>query len=331
MFERFTDRARHAVVLAQDEARRLDHDHIGTEHVLLGLLGEPDSIAGRVLGQLGITLAAARADVEQLVGRGDGAPGGHIPFTPRAKKVLELSLREALAFGHNHIGTEHILLGIAREGDGVAMAVLEARGATGSNIRTLVQAAVSKAAGATAAAARVGDDDRRTPGADAVIATARQLAGSGAMGTHHLLEAMTLVDDTLASSALGALGVEPDALAATIDRLGTTGTSDLSAEEAGAEQMELRVTDEEVAIVLRDETTRQLGRSLRDAVGNPITGAGGAASPLVSVWQANVAALRDLVGRVTPEGGEDEQDPGSRTAVVRAAIRNRLRRRGAGG
>src|SRR5262245_49245583 len=143
MFERFTDRARHAVVLAQDEARRLEHTYIGTEHVLLGLLGEPDAIAGQVLAQLGITLAVTRSDVEALVGRGDGAPSGHIPFTPRSKKVLELSLREALGFGHNYIGTEHILLGIVREGEGVAMAVLEARGASGPNIRTLVQAALA--------------------------------------------------------------------------------------------------------------------------------------------------------------------------------------------
>src|SRR3954454_2448225 len=109
MFERFTDKARHTVVLAQEEARRLDHSYIGTEHVLLGLLAESDGIGGRVLAQLGTTLATTREDVEALVGRGDGAPTGHIPFTPRAKKVLELSLREALGLGHNYIGTEHIL------------------------------------------------------------------------------------------------------------------------------------------------------------------------------------------------------------------------------
>jgi ATP-dependent Clp protease ATP-binding subunit ClpA len=328
MFERFTDRARHAVVLAQDEARRLGHDAIGTEHVLLGLLGEPDSIAGRVLGQLGITLTAARADVEGLVGRGDGAPSGHIPFTPRAKKVLELSLREALGFGHNYIGTEHILLGLVREGEGVAMAVLDGRGATGPNIRSSVQVALTRAAGAKAAAeVAVGDAERRTAGADAVIAAARQLAGDGPMGTHHLLEAMTLVDGSLASSALGALGVAPEVVATAIDELGTSGTTDLSPEESAAQHMDVRITDDEVTIVLRDVTTIELGRTLAAAVGTPISGSSGTASPLVGLWQAIQAALRDLVERVDPA---QDPEPGSRAAIVRTAIRNRLRRRTGG-
>jgi hypothetical protein len=300
---------------------------IDTEHVLLGLLGEPEAIAGRVLGQLGITLPAARADVEGLVGRGDGAPSGHIPFTPRAKKVLELSLREALALGHNYIGTEHILLGIVREGDGVAVAVLEQRGATGPTIRALVQAAVAEAgAAAGALIPATGVAERRTDGADAVIAAARQLAGSGPIGTHHLLEAMTLVDDSLASNVLGALGIAPDALAATIDELGTAGTTDLSPEDAGAQRMELRVTDENVTIVLGDATSIELGRRLASSIGTPITG--GTATPLVGIWQANVAALRELVERVDPQ---QDEEPEGRAASVRAAIRNRLRRRAGGG
>jgi ATP-dependent Clp protease ATP-binding subunit ClpC len=328
MFERFTDKARHTVVLAQEEARRLDHSYIGTEHVLLGLLAESDGIGGRVLAQLGITLATTREDVEALVGRGDGNPPGHIPFTPRAKKVLELSLREALGLGHNYIGTEHILLGIVREGDGVATAVLEARGAISLNIRSLVQAALARADVAKGGAGgSAGDDDRRTAGADAVIAMARQLAGAGPMGSHHLLEAMTLVDDSLASGALGALGVAPDALAAKIDELGTAGTTDLSPDEAGAQQMELRITDEEVTVVLRDEEARELGRSLTEAVGGSLTGTAGTASPLVGLWRANVDALRDLVERLTPGVDELDQESSSRAAAVRAAIRNRLRRR----
>ena len=120
MFERFTDRARRSVVAAQEEARQRNDKHIGTEHLLLGLLTEPDAIAGRVLTQLGIGLAATRADVAAIIGTGAGSPGGHIPFTPRAKKVLELAFREALQLGHNYIGTEHILLGLVREGEGVA-------------------------------------------------------------------------------------------------------------------------------------------------------------------------------------------------------------------
>ncbi len=124
MFERFTNRARHTVVLAQEEARLLNHNYIGTEHILLGLLGEPDGVAGRALAGMGVTLPAARDEVTVIVKRGKSAPSGHIPFTPRAKKVLELALREALQLHHNYIGTEHILLGLIREGEGVAAQVL---------------------------------------------------------------------------------------------------------------------------------------------------------------------------------------------------------------
>ena len=124
MFERFTDRARRVVVLAQEEARILQHNYIGTEHLLLGILAVGEGTAVRALDELGVTLDLARAQVEQVVGRGKKSLTGHIPFTPRAKKVLELSLREALRLGHNYIGTEHILLGILREGEGVAAQIL---------------------------------------------------------------------------------------------------------------------------------------------------------------------------------------------------------------
>ena len=127
VFERFTDRARRAVVLAQEEARMLNHDYIGTEHLLLGLVRERDGVAGKALASLDISLEAVRRQVEEIIGQGQAAPTGHIPFTPRAKKVLELSLREALQLGHNYIGTEHILLGLIREGEGVATQVLKAR------------------------------------------------------------------------------------------------------------------------------------------------------------------------------------------------------------
>src|ERR1700760_3208777 len=128
MFERFTGKARHVIVLAQEEARLLSHNYIGTEHILLGLLGEPESVAGTVLASFQLTRDSTRAEVEDRVGRGKKAPSGHIPFTPRAKKTLELSLREALALGHNYIGTEHILLGLIREGDGVAASILTEHG-----------------------------------------------------------------------------------------------------------------------------------------------------------------------------------------------------------
>jgi ATP-dependent Clp protease ATP-binding subunit ClpC len=129
MFERFTDRARRVVVLAQEEARLLNHNYIGTEHLLLGLVREPEGVAARALESLGISLEAVRQQVEQIIGRGQQAPSGHIPFTPRAKKVLELSLSEAHRLGHNYISTEHILLGLIREGEGVGAQVLVRLGA----------------------------------------------------------------------------------------------------------------------------------------------------------------------------------------------------------
>jgi hypothetical protein len=139
MFERFTDRARRVVVLAQEEARLLNHDYIGTEHILLGLIQEGDGVAARALQSLGISLDAVRARVEDIIGRGDEQSPSHIPFTPRAKKVLELSLREALQLSHNYIGTEHILLGLIREGEGVAAQVLVELGGDLERVRQEVK------------------------------------------------------------------------------------------------------------------------------------------------------------------------------------------------
>ena len=129
MFERFTDRARRVVVLAQEEARLLNHNYIGTEHILLGLIHEGEGVAAKALESLDISLDGVRAQVKESIGQGQQAPSGHIPFTPRAKKVLELSLREALQLGHTYICTEHILLGLIREGEGVAAQVLVKMGA----------------------------------------------------------------------------------------------------------------------------------------------------------------------------------------------------------
>jgi hypothetical protein len=145
MFERFTDRGRRVVVLAQEEARLLNHDYIGTEHILLGLIHEGEGVA------------AVRAQVEEIIGQGEHPPGGHIPFTPRAKKVLELSLREALALGHNYIGTEHILLGLIREGEGVAAQVLVKLGADHDRVRQQVIQLLAGHAG-------VGPTEQQPPG-----------------------------------------------------------------------------------------------------------------------------------------------------------------------
>ncbi|MCP5030111.1 MAG: ATP-dependent Clp protease ATP-binding subunit [Actinomycetia bacterium] len=168
MFERFTDRARRVVVLAQEEARLLNHNYIGTEHILLGLIHEGEGVAAKALESLGISLEAVRSQVEEIIGQGGSSPSGHIPFTPRAKKVLELSLREALQLGHNYIGTEHILLGLIREGEGVAAQVLVKLGADLSRVRQQVIQLLSgysgPGAGAGGGAAPSGDKAGATAG-----------------------------------------------------------------------------------------------------------------------------------------------------------------------
>ncbi len=167
MFERFTDRARRVVVLAQEEARMLNHNYIGTEHILLGLIHEGEGVAAKALESLNISLEAVRQQVQEIIGEGQQAPSGHIPFTPRAKKVLELSLREALQLGHNYIGTEHILLGLIREGEGVAAQVLTKLGADLNRVRQQVIQLLSGYQGKEAVSA--GGPSEGTPSGSAVL------------------------------------------------------------------------------------------------------------------------------------------------------------------
>jgi ATP-dependent Clp protease ATP-binding subunit ClpC len=169
VFERFTDRARRVVVLAQEEARLLNHNYIGTEHILLGLIHEGEGVAAKALESLGISLEAVRAQVEEIIGHGGSAPSGHIPFTPRAKKVLELSLREALQLGHNYIGTEHILLGLIREGEGVAAQVLVKLGADLSRVRQQVIQLLSGYAGGKEGATQGGGSGEAQPSGSLVL------------------------------------------------------------------------------------------------------------------------------------------------------------------
>ena len=178
MFERFTDRARRVVVLAQEEARLLNHNYIGTEHILLGLIHEGEGVAAKALESLGISLEAVRRQVEEIIGQGGSSPSGHIPFTPRAKKVLELSLREALQLGHNYIGTEHILLGLIREGEGVAAQVLVKLGADLSRVRQQVIQLLSGYQGRRGARSR----GRRRPSVGGRRRPPGQRAGQAGLG-----------------------------------------------------------------------------------------------------------------------------------------------------
>jgi ATP-dependent Clp protease ATP-binding subunit ClpC len=300
MFERFTNRARHVVVLSQEEARLLNHNYIGTEHILLGLLGEPESIGGQVLASFGLTLDGVREEVVGKIGRGKKQLSGHIPFTPRAKKTLELSLREALAIKHNYIGTEHILLGLIREGEGVAAQILRDH-ADLAQIRAAVLEAVSVSPAEADDAAEAGEGSeeanavlrwlrarlsrhgtaslpfrpevpgagpatRGTPAVEAALQQAARLAGPLPVGSHHLLLAALADTNSAASAALASLGVDLDELRGKLRSAQVTGTSDEQPEQAGRRQMAIEVTDEILTVVLTDPVIVEAGRQALRAV-----------------------------------------------------------------
>ena len=294
MFERFTNRARHVVVLSQEEARLLNHNYIGTEHILLGLLGESESIGGQVLAGFGFTIDGVREEVAGKVGRGKKAPSGHIPFTPRAKKTLELSLREALAIKHNYIGTEHILLGLIREGQGVAAQII-CEHADLREIRAAVLEAVSATGSSEAGEAEEGAEGeetnavlrwlrqrltrhstsvpyqpelhsaapnpaRGTPAVEAALQQAARLAGPLPVGSHHLLLAAVEDANSAASWALASLGVDLDELRAKLRSARLAGTTDEQPEQAGRRQMAISVSDEMLTIVLTNPVIVEAGK-----------------------------------------------------------------------
>jgi len=304
MFERFTPHARHVVVLAQEEARRLQHNYIGTEHILLGLLGEPEGLAFRVLAGSGMSLTGTRQEVAAIVKAGSQTPTGHIPFTPRAKKILELALREALQLHHEYIGTEHILLGVIREEDGVGariltqhadlatirMGVIDRLPAASTEAARMrrwlrqqvtaeadvagVSAAVAGAsAGASAgvAGASAGMAGapglNATPAADTALSEAARLAGPQPVGSHHLLLAALADPDTAAARALVTLGVDLDQARQVLRGVDVTGTSDEQPEEAGRRQMVIRVTGQRLTIEAADSVTVEAGRAALQALG----------------------------------------------------------------
>jgi ATP-dependent Clp protease ATP-binding subunit ClpA len=333
MFERFTKRARRAVVLAQEEARGLRHNYIGTEHVLLGLLGEPESVASRALARFGVSLADARGKVKAIVGTGEKElKGGHIPFTPRAKKVLELALREALQLGHNYIGTEHILLGVVREGDGVAAQILKeyagdlkAVRAAVLNLLPAVQASQGRRwlrRRPTTSAEEPGEPEeiRTTPAADTSLDEAARLARPNPVGSHHLLLAALGDPDTAAARALAALGVDLDRAREALRNADVTGTSDEPPEEAGRRQMLIRVTDSSLTVEATDEVIVGLARKTLEALAeqgelgeqgeqpDTIRGDLPVSASLGNVWQAIHDSLEDMGQRAAPA----EESPGNR-------------------
>ena len=278
MFERFSGQARHVVVSAQEEARELDHNYIGTEHLLLGLLTS-DSLASASLNALGYTRDDVQAKLVATVGRGKASPGGHIPFTPRAKKVLELSLREALQLKHNYIGTEHILLGLLREGEGMAARILADKHPL-DRIRDEVLTRIESPA------AREVHGAGRTPAAHQVLALAAELAGEGPVGSHHILEAMLQQPDSAAAKVLGDAGIDLDQLGAKLEEISTEDTADDTPVQAAARQLELSVTDETVTVVLRDPASLELGKQIVQLNDGPLAARGPQLDLLGRLWTA---------------------------------------------
>ena len=287
MFERFTAYARRAVVTAQEEARELNHNYIGTEHILLALLRRPeglpnqeDGIAPAILEEFGMSREGVREEVIAKVGIGKGkAKSGHIPFTPRAKKVLELALREALQLHHNYIGTEHLLLGLIREDEGVAVQIMRSH-ADLLALRAAVLDRVPAGEGEEGTlAAATGTLLRRvrarhwgprdegdvghvgaTPATDATLTEAARLAGGAPIGSHHLLLAALADPNSAAARTLAGLGVDLDQAQELLRTADVTGTTDEPPEEAGRRQMSLQVTDETLTVVIVDPVLVAAGK-----------------------------------------------------------------------
>jgi len=227
MFERFTDRARRVLVYAQDEARLMGHNFLGTEHLLLGMVKEGEGVAAVALRELGVGTDALRRQINQVVPAQPAlAAGVNPPFTPRAKHVLELALKEALQLGHNYIGTEHLLLGLLREGEGVAAQVLVAAGLGISQVRMKVIELLSGYVAKPPPGAPGAAWPASTPAAALALSRATSAAGTGPLGSHHLLLALVQDGSSRAGRVLTALGATEAAVRDRISAIGPEGTSD---------------------------------------------------------------------------------------------------------
>jgi ATP-dependent Clp protease ATP-binding subunit ClpA len=307
MFERFTDNARRVIVLAQEEARRLHHNYIGTEHIVLGLLGEPRGIAAKVLFGFGMSLDGARAEVIEAVGEGKSDQSGHIPFTPRAKKTLELALREALQLGHNYIGTEHLLLGVIREPESVGSSIvkkhsdlLAVRLAVLDQLAALSPGQGQKRRWERATETAGGTGLNATPAADAALAEAARVAVARPVGSHDLLFAALGDPDTAAARVLIGFGIDLDQVRQALRDADVTGTSDELPEEAGRRQMSIHVTDERVTLEITDQAIITAARAAVDALGDDggvIRGDVPEAGSLTAVWRALIDSLATIQRR----------------------------------
>lgn len=313
MFERFTDRARRVVVRAQEEARGLKHNFIGTEHILLALMDERDGLAARALNRYNMQPEPIRAEVMAIVGTGASAPSGHIPFTPRAKKVLELAMREALQLNHDYVGTEHILLGLVRGGEGVGAQILKEHavnleavrmtvidllhvagaGRGSQQLRRLIEHAGPEEPGKRA-------ETPSTPAAEAGVAEAERLAGEQAVGSHHLMLGALSDPNAAATQALSELGIDLEQVREKLRGVDVTGTSDELPRDAGRRQTIIRVDEDRLTIEATDPLIVSLGQAALSALGDQadppgtIRGSLPASTSLGHLWMA----LRDSLEHI---------------------------------
>jgi ATP-dependent Clp protease ATP-binding subunit ClpA len=332
MFERFTAYARHVVVLAQEQARGLNHNYIGTEHILLGLLAEPDGVAFGILQGVGMSLDGARQEVVDMIGLGKQQPSGKVPFTPRAKKTLELSLREAVQLRHHYIGTEHILLGLIREGDGVAAQIMR-KHADLSAIRTAVLDAVPageeqesergtarrwrRARLVSRPSESVAPPSEQslnaTPAADTTLTEAARLAGAQPVGSHHLLLAALADEDSAAARALATLGVNLKQAKEALRGADVTGTSDEQPEVAGRRHMVIHVAEDRLTIEASDPVIVAAGQAALRALGEDAAASGAisgdvpVAASLSIVWQALRESLATIEEQANPEAAQHSE------------------------
>jgi ATP-dependent Clp protease ATP-binding subunit ClpA len=322
MFERFTNYARHVVVLSQEEARRLQHNYIGTEHLVLGQLGEPEGLAAKVLAGFGMTLDSARRDVTEMIGTGKSETSGHIPFTPQAKKVLEYSLREALQLDQSYIGTEHLLLGSLRDPGGTGAQLLKRYGdLLAIRVAVLDQIPVAVAAAGAAKQRRWATSDESkvlaalnaTPAVDTALTAAAGLAGSRAVGTHDLLAAALTDTESAVARALANAGVDLDLVRQALRDTDVTGTTDELPEEAGRRQMTIRATDSLVTIEVTDPAIVTAALAAAEAAGEQgvIRGDQRAAASLTTVWQALGTSLAEIERSARARTAPDEESEAS--------------------
>ena len=319
MFERFTNPARHVIVSAQEEARGLRHNYIGTEHLLLGLFHEPEEIAARFLASSGMTLESARDDVTKQIGPGKAEPEGHIPFTPRAKKALEMAFRESKALNHDYIGTEHLLLGLIRLGEGVGPRIIAER--CGDLLRARLAILDLLPASATTARPRhwwsssakpgaieLGPEVRVTAATEVALREASRLAGLAPVGSHHLLLAALADPGTAAARTLAGLGVDLEQARAALRDADLVGTSDETPEESGRRQMRIRAGSDRLTVEVSDPLIVGLGRAAAEALadkaepGGVIPGELPASVSLANVWQALRRGLEDIRERAAGGG-----------------------------